>query len=80
MALHGEIKVNGEVIGWWDAQRIETTDHGRHLYRWEAVERARIATGSLWHSYDYGAMSLAAKVLTAAHKALSKPRREGPRS
>lgn len=38
MALHGEIKVNGETVGRWSAQRVLTRESGYHTYRWEAYD------------------------------------------
>lgn len=67
IALHGEIKVNGQVIGRWTAQRILTRQSGRHTYRWEAYDKGRHTTGDLDHNYDDGAIALAVKVLRAAH-------------
>lgn len=64
MALHGELKVNGGVIGRWYAQRVLTRESGFHQYRWETYdEQGRHRTGSINHWEDEGAGVLAAKVL-----------------
>ncbi len=70
MALHGDIRVNGQVIGCWSAQRVLTRQNGRHTYRWEAYDKGRHTTGDLDHNYDEGAIALAAKVLRAAQQAM----------
>ena len=72
MALHGEIKVNGETVGRWSAQRVLTRESGRHTYRWEAYDSTgRHATGDLTHTYSDGAMALAAQVLQEASASLT---------
>lgn len=68
MALHGELKVNGGVIGRWYAQRVLTRESGFHLYRWEAYDTTgRHYTGEVGHWEDEGAAVLASKVLSLAH-------------
>jgi hypothetical protein len=84
MALHGDIRVNGEVIGRWSAQRVLTRKSGWHEYRWEAVSNGERVTGVLGHWYDNGALMLAQAVLIAAHEELTRnhtgaTRPQGPR-
>ena len=65
MTLHGDISVNHQRIGWWDAQRITTSPDGLHTYRWRAKGDHGQLTGTLTHRYDEGAVVLASKVLAA---------------
>lgn len=71
MALHGDISVNGEVIGRWQARRrtLSVNPDGTAEYDCVASMYAdnppRARTCRLTHRYDDGAMVLAAKVLTA---------------
>lgn len=75
MALHGEIKVNGEIIGGWIARRIDFLDDpdAEYLYdcryfessparQWEDVHALEFVVS---HRYSDGAAALARKVLTA---------------
>lgn len=71
MALHGDISVNGEVIGRWQARRltVHLDPDGTAEYDCAATVYAdnppRARTCRLTHRYDDGAMVLATKVLTA---------------
>jgi len=71
--IYGDIRVNGDVVGRWDAQRVQTRRSGRHTYRWQAWQRGKYVTGDLDHTYDDGAVILTAKVLTAAGALLTRP-------
>lgn len=80
MALHGEIKVNGETVGRWSAQRVLTRKSGWHTYRWEACDPdGHHVTGDLIHDYDDGAVALAAQVLREAAVALASADQGHPR-
>ena len=79
MAIHGEIKINGFPVGRWYAQRVLTSQFGRHTYRWEAWDSAgRHVTGDLKHQYEDGAIKLAQRILSAALDALTAPREDRP--
>lgn len=71
MALHGDIRVNGTMLGVWSAQRREQLEQRPHLtfrYDCEAmwVGHDRKIVFSMVHRYEEGATVLAAKVLTRA--------------
>lgn len=80
MALHGEIRINGESIGTWTAVRKEEHPdfEGRHRYQCEVSQRndrVPISRGQwrerfdiwrfdVWHDYSDGAIVLAGRVLS----------------
>jgi hypothetical protein len=76
VALHGSIEVNGVAIGSWGARRTyqinrADSDQGpAHLYEVEATVHGVSWRGQVAHWYDDGPLALAAKVLSAAQKAL----------
>lgn len=67
MALHGEIKVNHEIVGMWEARRTKVQREQTNVYecrfqrlvdgQWQFVD-FRLA-----HFYDDGAAFLAQKVI-----------------
>lgn len=75
MALHGEVKVNRDVVAWWSATRVRggTNPDDINHYQCE-VGRAPTRQGLVWsiwhgtveHRYGDGAIGLAAAVLAAA--------------
>ena len=77
MALHGEIKINGVIIGGWVARRVEMLDDpdGEYLYHCHYFEEGPSPAGNfddigsleftVAHRYSDGAAALARKVLTA---------------
>jgi len=68
MAVNGEIKVNGETIGWWSALRGQP--HGEHMFRYSCeVERINPhdrCSFDVVHDYRHGAVVLAGLVLMTA--------------
>lgn len=71
MALHGDVAINGVLLGVWQARRTEDLQHGRSTYTydcqvdWTARNGTRQrSTFTLTHDYDQGAFALAAKVLS----------------
>ncbi len=73
MALHGAIAVNGQVIGGWQATRMEPLESGRDVYDydcqvdwWSPHSLPQRHTFVLAHYYSHGAVALAAKVLGKA--------------
>lgn len=74
MALHGEIKVNHETIGWWSAVRGKP--HGEHSFRYHCeVERINphdTCDFDVVHDHRHGAVVLAAMVLSVAGEVLAE--------
>ena len=72
MALHGDLSVNGERIGYWEAKRLQPFQPDRDTYSYECrVDRHRdgkieMVQFVLDHNYSEGAEMLAAKVLLLA--------------
>jgi hypothetical protein len=78
MALHGELKVNGFIIAFWSAQRLDDLADVDQVSLYHCVyEEVSPVTGDAWHSdahleaalehrYSDGAAVLAKKVLTLA--------------
>ena len=80
MALHGELKINGVVIAYWSAQRLDQLEDAdqESLYYVVYEESVQDLSGAiLWgdawaidavvtHRYSDGAAVLAQKVLTLA--------------
>lgn len=69
MALHGPIKVNHKIIGYWSAQRIVTADP--NVYRCAVTGEPEVGppldvTFDIEHRHEDGALALAAKVLARA--------------
>lgn len=77
MALHGDIKVNGQQIAYWDAQRVNGEPPGWCEYRWRYSimigGTPKVFGGTLMHRYDAGAHALAATVLRLAECVLTDP-------
>jgi hypothetical protein len=76
VALHGEIKVNGVIIGGWYARRVDpiVDEDAVHLYACRYFEETTLDGGwadswsmefTVEHRYSDGAAELARKVLTA---------------
>lgn len=69
MALHGNVSVNGRIVGHWSAQRTSARRDEVNVYDCEVVTygtetlAAGRETFQLEHRYDDGPMALAAKVL-----------------
>jgi hypothetical protein len=73
VALHGDIRINNDIIGYWYAQRVEEVvdPDGEHLYICRYGEERGVAGGvEIWsieftvsHRYSDGAGELARKVL-----------------
>lgn len=69
MALHGDIRVNGESIGFWDATRVvDDVNPGVHEYRASVVIRGLGVVARVTHRYDDGPAALASKVLALWHE------------
>jgi hypothetical protein len=75
VALHGEIKINGQVIGAWQARRLETLIDETQVSTYECsvdyVGRGGQMTQErfeLRHRYSEGAISLASQVLAHADR------------
>lgn len=73
MALHGQIQVNGQVIGGWSAvRRDEPAKSGEYVYDCDVQmlpygqRPATRETFAVSHSFAAGAVALAAKVLAQA--------------
>lgn len=70
MALHGEVKINGDILGTWVATRMDESptfqDEKEYRVQWQPVERVVQYEGRLTHRYSEGAASLASKVLAWA--------------
>jgi hypothetical protein len=74
MSLHGDVRVNGYLIGTWTATRISNTEEqppapdALSVYTWwyQDTETRALADGTLVHRYGDGAAVLASKVLLAA--------------
>ena len=64
MALHGSIKVNNLVIGWWSATRIgDRSPTGINTYVTEVSVHGRMVADRVNHRYDDGPVRLASLVL-----------------
>lgn len=66
MSLHGDIRVNGRVIGRWGAVRTRPLGERANRYRWTYNTDGMEAHGVLDHREADGATNLAAKVLARA--------------
>lgn len=69
MALHGEVKVNGRAVAWWQAVRVNGGTQPDDINRYAcAVQRTGSPrwAGTVEHRYGDGAVALAAAVLAAA--------------
>jgi hypothetical protein len=64
VALHGEIKVNGQILASWEAVRQSPDPVGVNTYRCKVTERHREKTFEVDHAYEEGAVALAIKVLS----------------
>jgi len=70
MALHGELKVNGHIIGDWSAVRKERVPTGLRLrdvgpkYRYECEMSLNLVTrhGDVYHYFNDGAAVLLKKI------------------
>jgi hypothetical protein len=75
MALHGQIQVNGHVIGGWSAQRREFLVPADRPNTYECTahlnESARATAFVIEHHYGSGALALAAAVLAEADRLLN---------
>lgn len=80
MALHGNLEVNGQTIGYWSATRRDKDTKSRLPdevldYDWEVVVYATDSQprgrweGTLWHRFGDGALALAATVLRVGRDA-----------
>lgn len=70
MALHGDIRINGNMLGEWQARRTQHLVHENavHEYEWRVVTiDGTDKRGLVLHRYSDGAVKLAALVL---HEAL----------
>ena len=64
MALHGDIKVNGTKIGYWEAVRTDQIRYPENpAYRCKFVNGDKEYNFSLTHRYADGPAVLASKVL-----------------
>jgi non-ribosomal peptide synthetase component E (peptide arylation enzyme) len=76
MALHGDIRINGTLLGYWDARRLTDLKRGTDTYTYEwsmkiwKDDQEFTASGELDHHYDDGAAALAAAVLSAGNVSL----------
>lgn len=84
MALHGEIKVNNHIIGYWEAVRTgEASLAGKYLYACHVTLQETITNPEdfydvsirnhdlkfhLWHTFTDGALVLSSLVLKQAAK------------
>lgn len=80
MTLHGNITVNAQTVGYWEAKRRlgerDTMDRGvhglMHRYDWTVIlfdeegKQSWKGSSSIWHYENDGAMGLTSKVLEAA--------------
>lgn len=69
MALHGEIKVNHQVLGWWEAVRGNPVDLIENTFVYlctVAIEGREPHKFVLVHPVEDGALGLASKVLMLA--------------
>lgn len=70
MALHGTVEVNRETLYEWSAKRTTPTPNGVNVYECALYDRlSTIATTTVEHDYDDGALALAARVLAWAAEA-----------
>ncbi len=74
MSIHGDIRINHRVIGYWQAQCQPGKD-GIHPYRWGATLNGVTVRGVLTHTRADGALVLASKVTAAAAMALAEATR-----
>ena len=74
MSIHGDIRINHRVIGYWQAQCQPGKD-GIHPYRWGATLNGVSVRGVLTHTRADGALVLASKVTAAAAIALAEATR-----
>lgn len=69
MALHGEIRINGQEIGYWSARRLADVwpVPADMVNEYETTLKidGKVTTGRVTHRYGDGAAVLAAKVLGA---------------
>ncbi|MGV8847776.1 hypothetical protein [Tessaracoccus sp.] len=63
MALHGQIKVNDEVIGSWGAKRGSPNTDGSFTYQTLVTINGKTKRGTVQHQFGDGAALLASKVL-----------------
>ena len=70
MSIHGDIRINHKVIGYWQAQCQPGKD-GIHPYRWGATLNGVTVRGVLTHAQADGALALTSKVTAAAAIAVS---------
>ena len=74
MSIHGDIRINHRVIGYWQAQCQPGKD-GIHPYRWGATLNGVTVRGVLTHAQADGALALTSKVTAAAAIALAEATR-----
>lgn len=75
MALHGDIKINGKIIGAWTARRLQHPPQEVNEYEiayayFEPDGTVHQVEGTLTHRFGDGATSLAAEVLAWAAKSV----------
>lgn len=68
MALHGDVRINGERLYAWSARRLSWMPEAENEYEVEvyAPDGEGLAVTRLTHVYDDGALALAAKALAWA--------------
>lgn len=73
MALHGSMRVNAQIIGYWSARRTELLTEGTEVYEYECEVEWSTLDGkpqyrefTVKHSYAAGSLILASKVLAVA--------------
>ena len=67
MALHGDIRVNHQLVGWWEATRTHTSADGYHTYEYTVTgSKGGPQRGEVRHQFTDGAVTLAGLVLAAA--------------
>lgn len=65
--LHGEIKINGRTIGYWEAKRQEPfrSDEVPTMYRYEIHVGISVWRGHISHTPDHGSAVLMGKIFSA---------------
>lgn len=77
MSLHGEIKVNHNIIGEWSAQRAGIAGND-YIYRCRinyTTERGYTHERTFWvrHNYNAGALALAGMVMIQSQYVIQEP-------
>lgn len=73
MALHGDIRINGDLLGVWTARRLENPPKAVNDYECEILMTdGKGGKFEVRHKFAEGAIVLAAKVLNRAWWALEE--------